>query len=171
MAIFLFLPEILNLQDESLSLEVRMVAANKILTMHARVWPVAISLICGIGIHSFVGFLRYVGPVYRFRMSFNQVTDGDLSFRVRLRKKDHFKDEQDAINAMIEMLADKVGNIQLASQKALQSFDELEKEVTVLEDLTETKKGLFSIHRHLLESVIDNASYFRVQDQASTDEA
>lgn len=171
MAICLFVPEILNLQDESLSLEVRTVAANKILTMHARVWPVAISLICVIGVHSFVSFLRYVGPIYRFRMSFHEVENGDLSFRVRLRKKDHFKDEQDAINAMIEMLANKVGSIQLASQQALKSFDELEKEATELDDLTETKKGLFRLHRHQLETVIDNATYFRVQDQTSTDEA
>jgi methyl-accepting chemotaxis protein len=171
MGIFLFVPEILNLQDESLSLEVRSVAANKILTMHSRVWPVAISLICVIGIHSFVSFLRYIGPIYRFRISFNQVTNGDLSFRVRLRKKDHFKDEQDAINAMIELLADKVGSIQLAGQQALKSLDALEKKVIKPDDSTETTKGLFSIHRHQLETVIDNASYFRVQDETSTDEA
>jgi methyl-accepting chemotaxis protein len=171
MAIFLFVPEILNLQDENLSLEVRTVAANKILTMHSRVWPVAISLICVIGIHSFVSFLRYIGPIYRFRTSFDQVTNGDLSFRVRLRKKDHFKDEQDAINEMIEMLADKVGSIQLASQQALKSLDAIEKKVIKPDDSTETKRRLFSILRRQLEIVTDNASYFRLQAQTPTDEA
>jgi methyl-accepting chemotaxis protein len=169
MAIFLFVPEIINLQDESLSMEIRTAAADKILTMHARVWPVAIALICGIGIHSFLSFLRFVGPLYRFRISFNQMKDGDLSFRVRLRKKDHLKDEQDAINEMLEVLAEKLGSIQLAGKQALKSFDELEKEVTEFDDLTETKKGLFSIHRHQLETVMDNALYFRLQEQSPTD--
>jgi methyl-accepting chemotaxis protein len=104
-------------------------------------------------------------------MSFKQVTNGDLSFRVRLREKDHFKEAQDAINEMLEMLTDKFGNIQIAGQQALKSFDELEKEVAELDDLTENKKGLFNLHRHLLETVIENASYFRLQDQTPTDEA
>ncbi|MBL7177269.1 MAG: methyl-accepting chemotaxis protein [Desulfobacteraceae bacterium] len=170
MAIFLFVPEIVNLQNESLGLDARMVAANKILTMHTRVWPVAISLICVIGVHSFFSFLRYIGPLYRFRMSFYQVKDGDLSFRVKLRKKDHLHDEEDALNEMIEVLANKLGSIQLASRQALKSFDELEEKVTEPDVLTEIKKGLFRVHRHQLETVIDNASYFRLQDQTPTDE-
>jgi methyl-accepting chemotaxis protein len=170
MAAFLFVPEIVNLQDESLSLDVRAVSANKILTMHTRVWPVAISLICVIGVHSFLSFLRYIGPLYRFRLSYNQVKDGDLSFRVKLRKKDHLHDEEDALNEMIEMLANKLGSIQLASQQALKSFDELEEKVTEPDVLAETKKGLFRVHRHQLETVIDNALYFRLQDQTPTDE-
>ena len=73
-----------------------------------------------------MSFLRFIGPLYRFRTSFEQVKNGDLSFRVRLRKRDHLKDEQAAINEMIEMLTEKLGNIQVASKQALKSFDELE---------------------------------------------
>ena len=167
MALFLFVPEIINLQDETLSLEVRMVAANKILTMHTRVWPIVISLICVIGIHSFLNFLRYIGPIYRFRMSFEQVKSGNLSFRVKLRENDYLHEEENALNAMIEMLANKVGSMQLASQRALKSFDELEKTVTETSSLTGTDKGLFSVHRDQLDTLIDIAQYFRLEDQTS----
>jgi hypothetical protein len=67
LALFLFLPDIMKLYDEGLSLEARGIAADRILTLHARVWPAVIALICIIGMHSFRALLWIVGPLYRFR--------------------------------------------------------------------------------------------------------
>ena len=163
LAVFLFVPDIIQLQDESLSLEIRASAADKMLTLHARVWPAVIALICVIGVHSFFGFLRFVGPVYRFRWAFEQVRDGDLGFRVRLRNKDFLRHEEAVLNEMIETLAGKLGSIQLASLDAVKSLDELEQIVTRVSDLTETDKELLRVHRHHLETLMDTARYFRLQ--------
>ena len=76
LALFLFVPDIIRMQDESLSLEARAAAANKILTLHARVWPAVIAIICVAGFHSFRSFHRLIGPLHRFRSVFRQVGMG-----------------------------------------------------------------------------------------------
>ena len=57
LAFFLFVPDIMQLQDETRSFEVRLAAAEKILNMHVRMWPTVLALVCFIGIHSFRTFL------------------------------------------------------------------------------------------------------------------
>lgn len=163
LVIALFVPNIIQLQDQSLSLEVRAAAADKILTMHSRVWPAIIALICLIGLHSFRVFHRFVGPLYRFCWAFEQVGNGDLSFRVKLRKKDYLHQEEEVLNSMLEMLAEKMKSLQLASIDASKSLNELEQKVTEESDLSETSKELLRIHRQHLDSVIDTAGYFRPQ--------
>ncbi len=94
LAVSLFVPDIIKLRDEGLSFEVRAVAADRILTLHARVWLAVIALICIIGVHSFRVFHRFVGPLYRFRWAFEKVRNGDLGFQVKLGKKDYLRQEE-----------------------------------------------------------------------------
>jgi hypothetical protein len=61
----LFVPDIIRMNDQSLSIEVRTVAAENILMLHYRVWPVIIAFICVIGLHSIRTFNRFIGPLYR----------------------------------------------------------------------------------------------------------
>lgn len=165
LAVFLFVPDIIQLQDESLALEVRAAAADKILTLHARVWPTVIALICLIGIHFFRAFHRFAGPLYRFRWAFEQVRNGDLSFRVKLRDKDCLRKEEAALNEMIEMLAGKLKDIQLTSVYASKSLGELEQTLTKAAGLTETDKELLGIHRQHLDSLMDTARYFQLEKE------
>lgn len=94
LGVCLFVPDIIKLRDEGVSFEVQAVAANKILTLHARVWLAVIALICIIGVHSFRVFHRFVGPLYRFRWAFEKVRNGDLGFQVKLGKKDYLRQEE-----------------------------------------------------------------------------
>lgn len=162
--VFLFVPDIIQLQDESLSLEIRAAAADKILTLHARVWPTVITLMCVIGIHSFRVFHRFVGPLYRFRWAFEQVQNGNLGFRVKLRAKDYLRREEEALNEMIEMLAGKLRGIQLASLDAVKSLGKLEQKITKVSGLTKPDKELLRVHRQHLDTVIDAARYFQLQE-------
>jgi methyl-accepting chemotaxis protein len=162
--VFLFVPDIIQLQDESLSLDIRAAAADKILTLHARVWPTVITLMCVIGIHSFRVFHRFVGPLYRFRWAFEQVQNGNLGFRVKLRAKDYLRREEEALNEMIEMLAGKLRGIQLASLDAVKSLGKLEQKITKVSGLTKPDKELLRVHRQHLDTVIDAAGYFQLQE-------
>jgi len=162
--VFLFVPDIIQLQDESLSLEIRAAAADKILTLHARVWPTVITLMCVIGMHSFRVFHRFVGPLYRFRWAFEQVQNGNLGFRVKLRAKDYLRREEEALNEMIEMLAGKLRGIQLASLDAVKSLGKLEQKITKVSALTKPDKELLRVHRQHLDTVIDAARYFQLQE-------
>ena len=163
LALFLFLPDIMKLYDEGLSLEARAIAADRILTLHARVWPAVIALICIIAMHSFRALLRIVGPLYRFRQAFEQLRNGNLGLRVKLREKDYLRREEKAINEMIETLSGKLRGIQLAGQDALGSLDELEQIVATVKDLTETDKEVLRVHRHHLDTLMDTARYFHLE--------
>lgn len=163
LALFLFLPDIMKLYDEGLSLEARAIAADRILTLHARVWPAVIALICIIGIHSFRALLRILGPLYRFRWAFEEVQKGNLGLRVKLREKDYLRREEKAINEMIGTLSGKLRGIQLAGQDALRSLDELEQIVTKKGDLTETDREVLRVHRRHLDTLMDTARYFQLE--------
>ncbi len=165
-AAFLLVPELIMMQDESLSLEIRAFVADKVLFLHTILWPAIICLIGGLGLHSFWVFLRFVGPLYRFCWAFDQVRKGDLSFRVALRKNDYLHSEKEVLNEMIEMVAKKMKTIQLASLDALKSIDELERAVAEVGNCKEnTKEPLLNLRRHL-DTLADTASYFRLQNSA-----
>jgi methyl-accepting chemotaxis protein len=162
LAVFLFVPDIIRMQDESLSLEARAAAANKILTLHARVWPAVIAIICVAGFHSFRSFHKLIGPLHRFRSVFEQVGSGDLSFAVRIREKDYLHHEEAALNEMLGMVAGKLKTIQRAGAEALKSLGELEGKVNQVPNWSATHQEVMRHHRLRLETLLDTARYFRL---------
>lgn len=164
LALFLFVPDIIRMQDESLSLEARAAAANKILTLHARVWPAVIAIICVAGFHSFRSFHRLIGPLHRFRSVFRQVGDGDLGLTVKIREKDYLHREEAALNEMLGMIAGKLNTIQQVGAAALKSLGELEEKVTQLPHWSETHKETMRRHRQRLETLLDTARYFQIRE-------
>jgi len=44
LAVFLFLPDMLKMQDETLSMAERANAADRVITLHIKVWPAAMIL-------------------------------------------------------------------------------------------------------------------------------
>jgi hypothetical protein len=162
LAVTLFIPEILRMQDESLGLEVRNVAANNILVLHARVWPAIISLICLCGLHSLRLSHRFFGPLYRFRLTFQHIRNGDLRLNVRLRRKDFLQKEAADINAMVDQLSIKIGGIEQAGQESLNSLADLKEMVEKLKGWeSEDKKPLENL-RLGLEKLMNTVSYFQL---------
>ena len=47
---------------------------------------------------------RVEGPAYRLRKSLEKVAEGDLSFRVTLRQRDHLIEVSDALNRVLDVL-------------------------------------------------------------------
>jgi methyl-accepting chemotaxis protein len=170
LAVFLFVPDIIRMQDKSLSLEARAGAANKILTLHARVWPAVIAIICVAAFHSFRSFHRLIGPLHRFRSVFQQVGNGDMSFTVKIREKDYLHQEEAALNEMLVMVAGKVRTIQKAGAEALKSLGELERKVDQVPNWSETHKEVMRHHRRRLETLLDTANYFRVNKAEQKDD-
>jgi methyl-accepting chemotaxis protein len=155
--VFLFVPEFIKLSDKSLSFEVRAATADRVLMLHSRIWPVIISLIILLGIHSILLFHRVVGPLCRFRWAFEQIRKGNLGFRVKLRKKDYLHDEEEALNNMIEALAGKLKDIKTTSLDSMNSLYELEKNAS---GWTETDREHLRVHREYLSKLVDAVEYF-----------
>lgn len=162
-AICIFVPDILQMLDESLIFEVRAAAAEKILASHSRIWPALIALICIIGLHSFRFFNRFIGPLYKFRLAFERIRDGDLGFRIKIRKNDFLHKEEQAINEMIEALAGKIGSMQLASNDSLKSLNELKEMLTEPSNNCKNSKEALLTHGQHLDTMADAARYFRLE--------
>lgn len=162
LGLFLFVPDIMQLQDQGLSLEIRAAAADKLLNMHARVWPVLLTLICLIGMHSFRVFHRFVGPLYRFQKAFEQVEEGDLSLRVKLREKDFLHEEERILNGMIGRIDERIGAAKEAGLRALDSLNELGKIPGDADRPLPSREELLTGHRRDLNDLMEAIGYFRL---------
>lgn len=165
LAMFLFIPEIIRLQNESLSFYDRAAAADKVLTLHAKVWPAILLIICLVALHSFRFFLKVFGPLYRFRWAFEQVRDGNLGFLVKIRKHDFLHQEEATLNEMLEMVAGKWKDVQKTSADALESLNALERSGTDESDWNDAQKELLHLHRRHLENLAHTARYFKVEKE------
>lgn len=103
-AVTMFIPDIIRMQDPTLPLEVRAAAAREILTLHTKVWPVIVAVVCFIAIHSSRMFHRFVGPLHRFTQVFKEIAQGRLFVKVTLREDDLLETEKVELNRMIDML-------------------------------------------------------------------
>lgn len=66
---------------------------------------------------------KFAGPIYRFEQSCEEVGDGDLTFRVQLRKNDELLDLQDKFNFMIDSLQSKMQRIEILANESTASGD------------------------------------------------
>jgi methyl-accepting chemotaxis protein len=122
----LLIPDIMRLQDPTISFEERVHAADKILAIHFRLWPTLLAIICIIGLHSFRVFHRFIGPLYRMTMALKQIKEGDLSFRLEFRSNDFLEQEKIEFNNMLTSVSDKIRSIKDAGVKASASLNKLE---------------------------------------------
>jgi len=159
--ICLFVPDILAMSNEDLSWEIRAAAAEKLLTLHSRVWPAILAMVCVLGIHSVRIFHRLIGPLYRFRWAFAEIAKGTLNFRVQIRKNDYLHRENEALNEMIDALAGQCESMQQAGSKALDSLTALEQGSNNGDGGQHANQELLQKHRQFVEDLIDQVKYFR----------
>jgi methyl-accepting chemotaxis protein len=162
LAICLFVPDILSMSNQELSWEMRAAAAERLLTLHSRVWPAIIAMVCVLGIHSVRIFHRLIGPLYRFRWAFSRIAGGDLNFRVQIRKNDYLQREKKTLNEMLDALARQCETMQHAGARALDSLIALEQRSNKDSGADNPDQQLLKKHRQHLEELLDKVNYFRV---------
>lgn len=165
LAISLFLPDILAMGNGNATMGLRQEAAEKMLTLHARVWPAVVALLCVLGIHSFRVFLRLIGPLHRLRRALMEVGQGDLSFRLKLRENDYLHAEGKVFNEMMVMLVEKLRTLQEAAFGSLKSLDALDVAVTRESSSAATSRQLLRTHREHLDLVMESLRYFRLDPE------
>ncbi|MFC1488625.1 hypothetical protein ACFL6B_02130 [Thermodesulfobacteriota bacterium] len=166
MAVFIFIPNFIQLTDPRLPLEVQAAAAEKILEGHSGMWPALIALVVLVGIHFYQVFHRFIGPLYRFSAVFRQVAEGDLSFPVHLRKIDYLQEEKDEINRMLEVLSGRIGKAQQEINRALSLINYMEQtgaacggqETSMIDRLIELR----DLHERLNETL----SFFQIKKES-----
>jgi methyl-accepting chemotaxis protein len=165
LAVCLFIPDILAMNDQGLSLEMRTAAADKLLTLHSRVWPAIIAVVCVLGIHSVRIFHRLIGPLYRFRWAFSKIGNGDLNFRVKIRKSDYLHREEEALNQMIAGLSEQCESLQQAGLRALESFSAIEQTPSETSGGQDSDRQLLDKHRRHLADLLEQVQHFQLSDK------
>ena len=165
LAICLFVPDILSMSNEQLSWDIRAAAADRLLTLHSRVWPAIIAMVCVLGIHSVRIFHRLIGPLYRFRWAFAKIGEGDLSFRVQIRKNDYLQKEKKILNEMIDALARQCESMQHAGLRTVDSLIALEHGADKDTGGHNPERQLLEQHRRNLEYLLGQIEYFRVNSE------
>ncbi len=164
-AAFLFVPDVLIMNDEEASFEMRQGASQRILLLYPRFCITILGLIFVTGLHSWRAFHRVIGPLFRFKWAFEKISEGKLNFLVRLRKKDYLDPEAQKLNQMVDVLAEKWENVQTASLDSIKSLEEFEQSIVKKnEDETEIRQYL-QTHRKHLESLIGQVGYFQLSDE------
>ncbi len=163
--IAVIVPDVIEMQDNSLSLETRSYAANRMLTKHAWIWPVVILLIVALGLHSFREFQKIAGPLYRFRWAFEQLENGNLLSSVKVREKDLLIKEEDSLNKMLTSLNGKLGTIRQETAATIKSIGELENTVNQGCEWGTIQIELLQAHREHLAGLDTAVRFFRLQDE------
>jgi len=163
-AIAVFGPDVAKMSDQSIRLEIRSAAANRVLTKHSWVWPAIFLLIVVLGLHSFREFKKVAGPLYRFRWAFGQLERGNVVYPVKIRKKDYLREDEEALNKMLGALVGKLGNLNKATEEAFKSIDELEKTLNLGSEKSETQIALLQAHREHLDRLSAAVRFFRLEE-------
>jgi hypothetical protein len=163
--IFINITDIYEMQDKSLSLEIQSIAAERVISHHSWIWPAAILLTVGLGLHSFLEFKKITGPLYRFRWAFGQIENGSLQSVVKLRKKDYLVEEEKAYNKMLISLIGKMDKIKLETSAALKTISELEKMANQGSEWGVSQIELMKAHRQHLEELSSAVRFFRLPDE------
>jgi methyl-accepting chemotaxis protein len=164
-AIAIFAPDIVEMRDQSLSLEIRSSAASRVLAKHSWVWPSVLSLIIVLALHSFRAFHKVIGPLYRFRWAFEQLQNGNLLLRIKTRKKDYLQTEEAALNQMLEALSGKLERVREATKEAFKSIDELEQAANKGNEWSKPQIDMLRAHREHLERLVTEVEFFRSENQ------
>lgn len=160
-AIAVFVPDMVEMRDQSLNPVIRGVAASRVLSKNVWVWPAILSLIIILGLHSFFMFKKIIGPLFRFRCVFGELGGGNLLSRFKLRKKDYLHTEEEALNNMIKILRERLESVKHRTDDAFKSLGELEQTATKGSEWTNSQIDLLHAHRKELEKLKEVVHYFR----------
>jgi methyl-accepting chemotaxis protein len=170
LAVCLFVPDILAMDNQELSLEIRAAAADRLLTLHSRVWPAIVAMVCVLGIHSVRIFHRLIGPLYRFRWAFAKIGNGDLSFRVKIRKSDYLHREEESLNQMIEKLSERCESMQQAGLKSQGSLSAIEQAPSQISGGQDSDQQLLQEHCQHFAGLLKQVQGFRLRDEDKVEE-
>jgi hypothetical protein len=101
----LFAPLIARMQSGAASSNEMLVLADRMLTLHARYWPVVLVSLAAVCLSSVLLFARMTAPLVRFWHCFQSITEGTLPEPIHIRRGDYLADEAECLNRMMASLA------------------------------------------------------------------
>ena len=114
--IALMLPLMLRLDDPSANYFEKNQVADVLLFFNEQLWAPLAGVFLLLTVHSLFVSHRIAGPLYRFKMVFKALADGDLAVRANIRKHDYLHPHAKSLNEMIEALETKFRRLEDQAQ-------------------------------------------------------
>ena len=108
----ILLPLMLRLDDPSASFFEKQQVAYVLLFFNEQLWLPMAAVFLLLTVHSLFVSHRIAGPLYRFRMVFKALAEGDLAVRANIRKHDYLHTHAQALNEMIEALETRIRGLE-----------------------------------------------------------
>ncbi len=108
----ILLPLMLRLDDPSASFFEKQQVAYVLLFFNEQLWLPMAAVFLLLTVHSLFVSHRIAGPLYRFRMVFKALAEGDLAIRANIRKHDYLHTHAQALNEMIEALEARIRGLE-----------------------------------------------------------
>jgi methyl-accepting chemotaxis protein len=107
----IFAPSIAIFMSEEISIAARAEAANALLLLNRYMWPGIAAIILLFGVLSLFVTHRIAGPLYVMERMINQITSGQLTARIRMRKSDDLNEFEQSMNRMAEHLESSMSDL------------------------------------------------------------
>jgi hypothetical protein len=165
-----FLPDILEMQNQSLGFQARSLAASRVLEKNSWVWPAVVCLVVLLGLQSFRAFQRLIGPLYRFRCALEELENGKVGFPLRIRKKDYLHGEEEAFNRMLKAFMENLGRIKASTDNALESLHRME-QIMNNPDSGSVLTEMFRSHHDQLERLSAAVGFFQLENETGREQS
>lgn len=86
------------------SIEEQMAISSTVLYLHKSFWPGFVLVALLAGLQAIMSSHRLVGPMFRFERTVGELISGNYSIRIRIRKKDEFKEMEGLLNRLAATL-------------------------------------------------------------------
>ena len=123
-------------------------AATEFLFLHTRFWPALVVAFLTISAHSLFTSHRIVGPLYRFRVAFGHIEQGNLVPGIELRRRDFLAKEAEALNDMVTSLRERVGRLGTAHRDVVRESAGVERALQA-DSIREARVHLVELERAL----------------------
>ncbi len=100
----IFYPLYSELNSPALGLEEQTRLSAMVLYLHKRVWIGLFLVAVLAAVHAIFSSHRVVGPVFRFEKMADELIRGNYATRIRIRKKDEFKEMEARLNELAGIL-------------------------------------------------------------------
>ena len=92
--------------------------ASQLNAFQKHIWPLLGLLLCVVALHAVAVTHRVAGPLVRIHRCLREVGEGDMSARVRIRRRDYLWLEAQVLNDMLDHLTERVERAERGADRA-----------------------------------------------------
>lgn len=118
--------------NSALTIDEGAVISRVVLYLHQRVWVGLFIVAALAGIHTIFSSHKMVGPMYRFQLMVKELIHGNYGLRIKIRKRDRFKEMEVLLNTLADEL-------ELGRNRDKQLYDDIKTRLETMSAMLEAE--------------------------------